>query len=191
MKESLLGAQAAQGGASSPPGSAVLIMLAMVAVPCVVASVIWPLATFAITATFCVLARAWWSGHWLVRNRRSTRVRGTLRVVSFPIALAGSALSAAVWPGVPASAVAASAFWVAAGGDMGDMWWSQPGPMTVAGVVFGVVCGGIVGREVERIGVHVPDLRREGLRALSVLGGFVALCAAAVRVLAWVLPHAL
>lgn len=189
VKESLLGAQAAQ--ASSPPGSAVLIMLAMVAVPCVVASVIWPLATFAITATFCVLARAWWSGHWLVRKRRSTRVRGTLRVVSFPIALAGSALSAAVWPGVPAAAVAASAFWVAAGGDMGGAWWSNPGPMTVAGVVFGVVCGGIVGREVERIGVHVPDLRREGLRALSVLGGFVALCAAAVRVLAWVLPHAL
>ncbi len=74
---------------------------------------------------------------------------------------------------------------------MGGAWWSNPGPMTVAGVVFGVVCGGIVGREVERIGVHVPDLRREGLRALSVLGGFVALCAAAVRVLAWVLPHAL
>ncbi|MEV7967078.1 serine/threonine protein kinase, partial [Sphaerisporangium sp. NPDC088356] len=191
VKESLLGAQAQGGATSSPPGSAVLIMLAMVAVPCVVASVIWPLATFAITATFCVLARAWWSGHWLVRNRRSTRVRGTLRVVSFPIALAGSALSAAVWPGVPASAIAASAFWVAAGGDMGDAWWSRPGPMTVAGVVFGIVCGGIVGREVERIGVHVPDLRREGLRALSVLGGFVALCAAAVRILAWVLPHTL
>jgi hypothetical protein len=63
--------------------------------------------------------------------------------------------------------------------------------MAVAGVVFGVVCGGIVGREVERVGGYVPDLRREGLRALSVLGGFVALCAAAVRVLAWVLPQIL
>ncbi|MFC4589518.1 serine/threonine-protein kinase [Sphaerisporangium corydalis] len=192
VKESLLGADTLRGGATaSPPGSAVLIVLAMVAVPCVVASVIWPLATFAITAVFCVLARAWWSGHWLVRHRRSSRVRGTLRVVSFPIALAGSALSSVVWPGVPASAIAASAFWVAAGGQMDDGWWAQAGPMTVAGVVFGVVCGGIVGREVERIGIHVPDLRREGLRALSVLGGFVALCAAAVRVLAWVLPHAL
>jgi predicted Ser/Thr protein kinase len=192
VKDALLAAEAVQGAAlSSPPGSAVLIMLAMMAVPCVVASVIWPLATFVITATFCVLARAWWSGHWLVRNRRSSRVRGTLRVMSFPFALAGSALSAALWPGVPACAIAASAFWVAAGGRMDDGWWTQSGPMTVAGVVFGVVCGGIVGREVERVGIHVPDLRREGLRALSVLGGFVALCAAAVRVLAWVLPHAL
>ncbi|WP_248958910.1 serine/threonine-protein kinase [Sphaerisporangium perillae] len=191
VKESLLAAEAVRGASvSSPPGSAVLIMLAMLAVPCVVASVIWPLATFIITAAFCVLARAWWSGHWLVRNRRSARVRASLRVVSFPVTLAGSVLSAAVWPGLPASAIAASAFWVAAGGSMEGEWWVQPGPMTVAGVVFGVVCGGIVGREVERVGVHVPELRREGLRALSVLGGFVALCAAAVRVLAWVLPHA-
>jgi hypothetical protein len=48
-------------------------------------------------------------------------------------------------------------------------------------VAFGVVVGGIVGREVERVGPQLPDLRREGLRALAVLGGFVALCAAAVR----------
>nr|WP_281390596.1 protein kinase [Sphaerisporangium rubeum] len=186
-----LAAEAIAAGATAPPGSAVLIVLAMLAVPCVVVSVIWPPATFAVTAAFCVLARAWWGGHWLVRNRRSARVRGTLRVVSFPLALSGSALSAAVWPGLPAAAIAASAFWVTAGGQVADAWWTQDGPMTVAGVVFGVVCGGIVGREVERIGGHVPDLRREGLRALSVLGGFVALCAAAVRVLAWVLPHAL
>ncbi|GII81071.1 hypothetical protein Sru01_60530 [Sphaerisporangium rufum] len=176
---------------AAPPGGAVLIVLAMVAVPCVVASVIWPVATLAITSAFCVLARAWWSGHWLVRNRRSSRVRGALRVVSFPVALAGSAVSAVVWPGIPAGAIAASAFWLAAGGHMDAGWWTQPGPMTVAGVVFGVVCGGIVGREIERVGARVPDLRREGLRALSVLGGFVALCAAAVRVFGWVLPHAL
>ncbi|GII87258.1 hypothetical protein Ssi03_52480 [Sphaerisporangium siamense] len=189
VRQSVLGAGAAPATAA-PPGGAVLIMLAMAAVPCVVASVIWPLATFAITGAFCVLARAWWGGHWLVRRRRSARVRGTLRVVSFPVTLIGAALTAAVWPGVPAAAIAASAFWVAAGGHMDDGWWTWSGPMTVAGVVFGVVCGGIVGREVERVGGHLPDLRREGLRALSVLGGFVALCAAAVRVLAWVLPHA-
>ncbi|WP_417765082.1 protein kinase domain-containing protein [Sphaerisporangium dianthi] len=191
VEESTLATEAAHATSiSSPPGSAVLIVLAMLAVPCVVASVIWPPATFIITASFCVLARAWWTGHWLVRNRRSSRVRGVLRVASFPVTLAGSVLSAAVWPGVPASAIAASAFWVADGGGMEGEWWLQAGPMTVAGVVFGVVCGGIVGREVERAGVHVPDLRREGLRALAVLGGFVAVCAAAVRVLAWVLPHA-
>ncbi|GII71220.1 hypothetical protein Sme01_36960 [Sphaerisporangium melleum] len=191
VKDSLLAAEAARPApASAPPGSAVLVALAMLAVPCVVASVIWPPATFAVTAAFIVLTRAWWIGHWLVRNRRSARVRGTLRAVSFPVTLAGSAISAAVWPGVPAAAIAASAFWVAAGGAIEGEWWLQPGPMTVAGVVFGIVCGGIVGREVERLGIRVPDLRREGLRALSVLGGFVAVCAAAVRVLAWVLPHA-
>jgi hypothetical protein len=54
-------------------------------------------------------------------------------------------------------------------------------PVTVAGVVFGVVSGGIIGREIERVGAEMPELRREGLRALAVLGGFVALCAAAVR----------
>ncbi|MFC6080034.1 serine/threonine-protein kinase [Sphaerisporangium aureirubrum] len=190
-KKSVLAAEGAHAGMAAPPGSAVLIALAMLAVPCVVVSVIWPPATFAITAAFCVLARAWWSGHWLVRKRRSARVRGTLRLVSFPLALTGSALSAVVWPGLPAAAIAASAFWVTAGGQVDEGWWGQAGPMTVAGVVFGVVCGGVVGREVERVGGHVPDLRREGLRALSVLGGFVALCAAAVRVLAWVIPHAL
>ncbi|MEU9884683.1 protein kinase [Sphaerisporangium sp. NPDC051011] len=194
VRRSVLGAEAARSApsaGSSPPGSAVLVVLAMVAIPCVVASVIWPLATFAITTSFCVLARAWWGGHWLVRRQRSARVRGTVRLVTFPVALAGAALTAAVWPGLPASAIAASAFWVTAGGHIDDGWWTSAGPMTVAGVVFGVVCGGIVGREVERIGGHVPDLRREGLRALAVLGGFVALCAAAVRVLAWVIPHAL
>ncbi|MEV4188299.1 hypothetical protein AB0J28_43375 [Streptosporangium canum] len=50
--------------------------------------------------------------------------------------------------------------------------------------MFGVVCGGIIGREVERISSVIPELRKEGLRALAVLGGFVALCAAAVRVVA-------
>ncbi|WP_214412354.1 serine/threonine protein kinase [Sphaerisporangium fuscum] len=190
-KEAQLAAEAVQAGGSTAPGSAMLVVLAMVAVPCVVASVIWPLATFVITAAFCVLARAWWTGHWLVRNRRSPRVRGTLRVVTLPVTLSGALLSAALWPGLPASAIAASAFWVAAGGHMDDGWWNQAGPMTVAGVVFGVVCGGIVGREIERVGDRAPDLRREGLRALSVLGGFVALCAAAVRVLAWIIPHAL
>ncbi|MET8139693.1 protein kinase [Sphaerisporangium sp. NPDC005288] len=191
VRESALATDAAPAASiSSPPGSAVLIVLAMLAVPCVVVSVIWPPATFIVTAALCVLARAWWTGHWLVRNRRSARVRGALRVVCFPVTLTGSILSAAVWPGVPASAIAASAFWVAAGGSIEGEWWTQPGPMTVAGVVFGVVCGGIVGSEVERAGVRVPDLRREGLRALAVLGGFVAVCAAAVRVLAWVLPHA-
>ncbi|MCA2229903.1 hypothetical protein [Nonomuraea aurantiaca] len=43
------------------------------------------------------------------------------------------------------------------------------------------------GREIERVGAHLPDLRREGLRALAVLGGFVALCAAAVRAIALLL----
>ncbi|MFC7583009.1 hypothetical protein ACFQYP_03765 [Nonomuraea antimicrobica] len=57
----------------------------------------------------------------------------------------------------------------------------------MAGVVFGMLCGGITGREIERIGHRLPELRREGLRALAVLGGFVALCAAAVRAIALLL----
>ena len=50
--------------------------------------------------------------------------------------------------------------------------------------MFGVVCGGLIGREIERIGSEIPELRKEGLRALAVLGGFVALCSAAVRAIA-------
>ncbi|WP_256863234.1 hypothetical protein [Microbispora sp. GKU 823] len=58
-------------------------------------------------------------------------------------------------------------------------------PVTIAGVAFGVVSGAIIGREIERAGAAIPGLRREGLRALAVLGGFVALCAAAVRAVAF------
>jgi hypothetical protein len=157
------------------------MVLAVLTVPSVVTSVIWPPATFAITAGLGVLARAVWSGHWLVRNRRPERLRGLLRVLSFPLTLAGSLISAVVWPGVPAGAAAALALWLASGSRLDREWWTDPGPVTLAGVVFGIVCGGIIGREVERVGAHMPELRREGLRALAVLGGFVALCTAAVR----------
>ncbi|GIH90318.1 hypothetical protein Psi01_09480 [Planobispora siamensis] len=170
-----------------PPGNMALVLLAVLAVPCVVASVIWPLATFAVTGLFAVLARTVWTGHWLVRKRKSARVRGALRVLGFPLTFTGSLATAVVWPGLPAAGLAAVALWLALGGSLPHEWWQRPAPVAVAGVVFGVVCGGIVGREVERVSSGLPDLRKEGLRALAVLGGFVALCTAAVRVVALVL----
>ncbi|GAT68409.1 protein kinase [Planomonospora sp. ID91781] len=172
-----------------PAGNLTLIVLAVLAVPCVVTSVIWPPATFAVTAVFVVLTRAVWTGHWLVRRHRSAGVRRALRVLGFPLALAGSLLTAAVWPGAPAAGLAGLTLWLAMGGSLPPEWWLQPAPVpvAVAGVVFGVVCGWITGREVERAGSRLPELRREGLRAMVVLGGFAAVCTAAVRVVALVL----
>ncbi|MFE3453764.1 protein kinase [Nonomuraea sp. NPDC059194] len=170
-----------------PAGNAALLLLAVLAVPCVVATVIWPIAGIAITGVFVVLVRTVWIGHWMVRNRTSKRVRVSLRVLLFPFALAGSALTCAGWPGVPVAAAAGGVLWMVAGGELGPDWWQQPAPVTAAGVVFGVLCGAITGREVERAGANLPDLRKEGLRALAVLGGFVAVCAAAVRAIALLL----
>nr|WP_185052007.1 serine/threonine protein kinase [Thermocatellispora tengchongensis] len=175
------------GGGGAVPGSAVLVLLALLAVPCVVASVIWPIAAIGVTAACAVLTRTVWLGHWMVRNRRSARTRALLRIVAFPLTLALAALSAAVWPGLPAGGGAALALWAAAGGDLGPGWWERAMPVTVAAVVFGVLCGGIVGREIERMSARLPALRREPLRALAVLGGFVALCVAAVRAIALLL----
>lgn len=169
------------GSTGIPTGSAALAVLALLAVPCVVMSVVYPLATFAITGVFGVVTRAVWIGHWLVRNRRSQRVRCILRVLAFPVTLAASLVSAVAWPGLPAAAAAFITLWATTGARLEPDWWTQTVPVTVAGVVFGVVSGGIIGREVERVGTEMPELRREGLRALAVLGGFVALCAAAVR----------
>ncbi|GAA3441188.1 protein kinase domain-containing protein [Planomonospora venezuelensis] len=187
--DSALAAEAAPSAPAGPlpAGNMALIVLALLAVPCVVASVIWPVATFAVTGFFAVLARTVWTGHWLVRKRRSARVRGALRVLGFPLTFAGSLASAVFWPGLPAAGLAAFALWLTLGGTLPPDWWQRPAPVAFAGVVFGVTCGGIIGREVERVGSGLPDLRREGLRALAVLGGFVALCAAAVRVVALVL----
>ena len=132
-----------------------------------------------------VLVRAFWFGAWLVRNRKSRKVRIGLRALALPLTMVAGALWGALWPGVPAAAAGALGYWITSGGRFGADWWQQPLPVTVAGVVFGVVCGGIVGREVERIGVGLPGMRREGLRALAVLGGFVAICAAAVQAIAY------
>ncbi|MEU6796322.1 serine/threonine-protein kinase [Nonomuraea wenchangensis] len=170
-----------------PAGNGALLLLAVLAVPCVVTSVIWPIASIAITAVFVVLTRTLWMNHWMIRNRGSRRVRMTLRVLLFPLALAGAAATALVWPGVPVAVASGGALWVTGGGQIDTDWWQQPAPVTVAAVVFGMLCGGITGREIERIGGRLPDLRREGLRALAVLGGFVALCAAAVRAIALLL----
>ncbi|WP_327590127.1 protein kinase [Nonomuraea sp. NBC_00507] len=170
-----------------PAGNGALLLLAVLAVPCVVTSVIWPIASIAITTVFVVLTRTLWMSHWLIRNRSSPRTRVALRVLLFPLALAGAAATAVVWPGVPVAVASGGALWVTGGGQIDTDWWQQPAPVTVAGVVFGMLCGGITGREIERIGGRLPDLRREGLRALAVLGGFVALCAAAVRALALLL----
>ncbi|MFD8529595.1 protein kinase [Streptosporangium canum] len=183
------GAQASEsaiGGRAGPlpAGSGALLLLAVLAVPCVVATVIWPLATFAVTGLFAVLARTIWAGRWLVRNRKSARVRGLLRVVGFPPTFVVSLLTALAWPGLPAAALAGFVLWLVLGASLPPEWWLRPAPVAVAGIVFGVVCGGIIGREVERISSVIPELRKEGLRALAVLGGFVALCAAAVRVVA-------
>ncbi len=170
-----------------PAGNTALVLLAVLAVPCVVASVMWPIASIGITAVFVVLTRTLWMGHWMVRKRTSRRVRVTLRVLLFPFALVGAGTTAVVWPGAPVAVAAGGALWVTGGGVIDSLWWQQPAPVTVAGVVFGMLCGGITGREIERIGARMPELRREGLRALAVLGGFVALCAAAVRAIALLL----
>lgn len=109
----------------------------------------------------------------------------TLRVVTFPLVLAGSLLTVLFWPGIPAVALAALALWSALGGSFPQEWWTQPTPIAVAGVVCGLVSGGVLSREIERVGAALPALRKEGLRALAVLGGFVALCSAAVRAIAF------
>ncbi|WP_326824512.1 serine/threonine-protein kinase [Streptosporangium sp. NBC_01756] len=180
------GPGAATGGRTGPlpAGSAALILLAVLSVPCVVATLLWPLATFAVTGVFAVLARTVWVGHWLVRKHASARVRGALRVVSFPLTFLVSLLAALAWPGLPAAGFAGGVLWLILGGSLPPEWWLRPAPVAAAGIVFGVVCGGIIGREVERISSEIPELRKEGLRALAVLGGFVALCAAAVRAIA-------
>jgi len=167
-----------------PAGNAALLLLAVLAVPCVVATVIWPPAVFAVTGLFATLARTLWAGHWLVRKRKSARTRAILRVLGFPLTFVVSLLTALVWPGLPAAALAGGALWLSLGGSLPPDWWTYPAPVAVAGVVFGVVCGGILGREIERIGTELAELRKEGLRALAVLGGFVALCSAAVRAIA-------
>ncbi|TMR94414.1 serine/threonine protein kinase [Nonomuraea basaltis] len=177
----------AESSTTLPAGNGALLLLAVLAVPCVVTSVIWPIASIAITTVFVVLTRTLWMSHWLVRNRSARRTRVALRVLLFPLALAGAAATAVVWPGVPVAVASGGALWVTGGGQIETDWWQQPAPVTVAGVVFGMLCGGITGREIERIGGRLPDLRREGLRALAVLGGFVALCAAAVRAIALLL----
>ncbi|MFJ2032774.1 serine/threonine-protein kinase [Streptosporangium sp. NPDC087985] len=180
------GTETATGGRAGPlpAGNAALILLAVLAVPCVVATLLWPLATFAVTGVFAVLARTIWVGHWLVRKRTSARARGILRIVSFPLTFVVSLLTALAWPGLPAVGLAGGVLWLTLGASLPPEWWSHPTPVAVAGIVFGVVCGGIIGREVERISSEIPELRKEGLRALAVLGGFVALCAAAVRAIA-------
>ncbi|MFI7422950.1 protein kinase [Nonomuraea sp. NPDC049684] len=170
-----------------PAGNTALLLLAVLAVPCVVTSVIWPIASIAITTAFVVLTRTLWMSHWLVRKRSARRMRIALRVLLFPFALTGAAATAVVWPGVPVAVASGGALWVTGGGQIDSDWWQQPAPVTVAAVVFGMLCGGITGREIERIGGKLPELRREGLRALAVLGGFVALCAAAVRAIALLL----
>ncbi|MEV5328454.1 protein kinase [Nonomuraea sp. NPDC052634] len=170
-----------------PAGNGALLLLAVLAVPCVVVSVIWPIASIAITTLFVVLTRTLWMSHWMVWKRSSRRMRVLLRVLLFPVALAGAASSAVVWPGVPVAVAAGGALWATGGGEITPDWWQEAAPVTVAGVVFGMLCGGITGREIERVGQRLPDLRREGLRALAVLGGFVALCAAAVRAIALLL----
>ncbi|MGV9310250.1 protein kinase domain-containing protein [Nonomuraea sp. NPDC003727] len=180
-------AQAEPAPTTLPAGNAALLLLAVLAVPCVVTTVIWPIAGVAITGAFVVLVRTVWTSHWLVRNRTSKRVRVSLRVLLFPFALVFSLVTSAGWPGLPVAAAAGGVLWMVAGGELGPDWWQQPAPVTAAGVVFGVLCGAITGREVERAGAGLPELRKEGLRALAVLGGFVAVCAAAVRAIALLL----
>ncbi|NUP04304.1 MAG: serine/threonine protein kinase, partial [Nonomuraea sp.] len=177
----------AEAPTTLPAGNTALLLLAVLAVPCVVTSVIWPIASIAITTGFVVLTRTLWMSHWLVWKRSARRTRILLRVLLFPFALTGAAATAVVWPGVPVAVASGGALWVTGGGQIDSDWWQQPAPVTVAAVVFGMLCGGITGREIERIGGKLPELRREGLRALAVLGGFVALCAAAVRAIALLL----
>ncbi|MER7213475.1 serine/threonine-protein kinase [Streptosporangium sp. NPDC000239] len=175
-------------GRPSQKGSAALgLLLAVLAVPCVVATVIWPVATFAVTGACAALVRSVWAGHRLARGRRTARSRGVLRAASFPPVFAISLLTVLAWPGVPAAAAAWVTLWLACGGSPPPEWWLQPAPVILAGVVFGVLCGMIVNREVERVGARFPELHKEGLRMLALLGGFVALCAAAVRALAFLI----
>ncbi|MFG1942440.1 protein kinase [Nonomuraea sp. NPDC048826] len=181
-------ASRAEGATTLPAGNTALLLLAVLAVPCVVASVMWPIASIVITAVFVVLTRALWMSHWMVRNHAEGWARATMRVITFPFALAGALVSAAAWPGAPVVVAAGGALWITGGGQIDTAtWWQQPAPVTAAAVVFGMLCGGVTGREIERVGARMPDLRREGLRALAVLGGFVALCAAAVRAIALLL----
>ncbi|TXK39167.1 serine/threonine protein kinase [Nonomuraea sp. C10] len=177
----------AEGATTLPAGNTALLLLAVLAVPCVVASVMWPIASIGITAVFVVLTRALWMSHWMVRNHAEGWLRATMRAVTLPFALSGALASAAVWPGAPVAVAAGGALWITGGGHIDSTWWQQPAPVTAAAVVFGMLCGGITGREIERVGARLPELRREGLRALAVLGGFVALCAAAVRAIALLL----
>jgi predicted Ser/Thr protein kinase len=181
--ESALAVEApvAEAGSGIPTGGTVLLALGLLGVPCVVVSVVEPLATFAISGAFAVVTRAAWVTHWIVRNRRSPRTRGFLGVISYPATLVCSLVTAVVWPGAPAAAAAFLALWLTAGTHLEVHWWTQVAPVTVAGVIFGVVVGGIIGREIERMGTRMPELRREPLRALAVFGGFVALCAGAVQ----------
>jgi serine/threonine protein kinase len=170
-----------------PAGNTALLLLAVLAVPCVVGSVIYPALTVGITTVLVVLIRTIWISHWMVKNRSAKRTRVLLRVLLFPFAFAGSTVSALVWPVAPVAVAAGGALWLTGGGQFGQDWWQQAAPVTAAGVVFGVLCGAIIGREIERVGARLPQLRREGLRALAVLGGFVALCAAAVRAISLLL----
>lgn len=165
-----------------PTGGNSLLVLAAVAVPCVIGCVVYPAATFAVTGVFVVLARTLWVGHWLTRRRRPGRMKKALRIGLFPVSFSGALIAGVAWPGLPAGALAFGAMWATAGGRLAPDWWDQAVPVTVAGLVFSVVCGAIIGREVEKVGAELPELRREGLRALAVLGGFVAICAAAVRI---------
>ncbi|GAB1821443.1 serine/threonine-protein kinase [Herbidospora sp. RD11066] len=167
---------------SVPTGGNSLLVLAAVSVPCVIGCVIYPVATFAVTGVFVVLARTLWVGHWLTRRRRPGRLKKALRIGLFPVSFSGALIAGVAWPGLPAGALAFGAMWATAGGRLAHDWWDQAVPVTVAGLVFSVVCGAIIGREVEKVGAELPELRREGLRALAVLGGFVAICAAAVRI---------
>ncbi|WP_066376055.1 serine/threonine-protein kinase [Herbidospora mongoliensis] len=165
-----------------PTGGNSLLVLAAVSVPCVIGCVVYPVATFAVTGVFVVLARALWVGHWLTKKRRPGRLKKALRIGLFPVSFSGALIAGVAWPGLPAGALAFGAMWATAGGRLAHDWWDQAVPVTVAGLVFSVVCGAIIGREVEKVGAELPELRREGLRALAVLGGFVAICAAAVRI---------
>ncbi|ADG89158.1 serine/threonine-protein kinase [Thermobispora bispora] len=165
-----------------PGGHAALAVLALLAVPGVVVSVIYPLATFAITAASSAVVRALWVGHWLVRRRSSPRTRLVLRALTFPLLLAGSLVTVVCWPGLPAAIAGFATLWAVTGtGQLPPEWWTQVMPVTIAGFAFGAVSALIIGREVERAGASLPALRRTDLRTLALLGGFVALCSLAVQ----------
>src|SRR5690606_36900129 len=156
-------------------------LLALLAVPGVAVSVVWAPATFLATAAFGVLARALWSGLALVRGRRPGWGRALLRLVTYPVMLAVSLVPPVVWPGLVAGARAALRLVLGSGRRVPRGWWRRRRPITLAGVLFGIVCGGSFDREVDRAGMRMPGLRRGVLRALALRGGFVAICAAAVR----------